>query len=488
MKKEKKVLIAASEVSPFAKTGGLADTIGLMPAALEKVGAEVSVVMPKYGTVDEKKYKLKKTGEAFQVPIAGEMVDVSVKTAKMPGSKTTVYFIECDKYFARDEVYGNYGDNDERFALFSRAVVEMLKVVNYKPDVIHCNDWQTALVPAYLKVLHGNDEYYRGISTVMTVHNITFQGNFPAETMQKIGLPWSIFTPSGVEFWGQLSYLKAGLVYSDLINTVSETYAREIQTSHEYGMGMEGILAARSSDVYGILNGIDYEVWNPAKDDYLKSTFDESDLRGKSRCKKTLQKDLGLSSENVPLMGLVTRLEDHKGLDLVTAALDLVMDMDVQMVVLGTGQPHYEEMLQQASERYSGKFTARLTNDEELAHQIYAGCDMLLIPSHFEPSGLGQMIAFKYGTLPVAHNTGGLADSIVDYTRDPDQGSGFLFDEYNVNSLLDALNRANELYENKRKWNSIVKKLMSLDFSWKQSASKYMELYEKAMERTASYA
>jgi starch synthase len=487
MKKERKVLIAASEVAPFAKTGGLADTIASMPKALEKVGAEVSVVMPKYSTVDEKKYKLKKVGETFSVPMSGQMVEVSVKTAKMPGTKTTMYFIECEKYFERDEIYGNYGDNDERFALFSRAVVEMLKTVNYKPDVIQCNDWQTALIPAYLKVLHGNDEFYTGVSTVMTVHNIAYQGNFPAETMEKVGLPWNIFTPSGVEYWGQLSYLKAGLVYADLINTVSETYAREIQTSHEYGQGMEGVLAARSNDVYGILNGIDYDVWNPAKDEMIKSTYDDSDLRGKSRCKKTLQKDLDLGSENVPLIGMVTRLEDQKGFDLVAAALDHMMSMDVQVVVIGTGQPHYEEMLRHAAERYHGKLAVNLTHDEEMAHQIYAGSDMLLMPSRFEPCGLGQMVAFKYGTLPVAHNTGGLADTIVDYTRDPDQGSGFLFDEYNVGSMVDALNRAIELYENKRKWNSIVKRIMSLDYSWKQSASKYLELYERAMERTASY-
>jgi starch synthase len=487
MKKGKKVLIASSEVAPYAKTGGMADIIGLIPKALEKVGVDAVVVMPGYAAIDRKKYSIKKTDKVFSISMAGETTEVGISKGKMPGTKSDIYFIESDKYFNRDELYGEYEDNDERFAFFSKAVIEMLKVIDLKPDVIHCNDWQTGLIPAYLKVLYANDDFYRDLPTVMTIHNIAYQGVFPPETMPKIGLPWSIFTPSGVEYWGTLSFLKAGLVYADLINTVSETYAREIQLSHEYGHGMEGLLAARSNDTYGILNGIDYEVWNSANDDLIKATYDESDLKGKGKCKKALQKDQNLTPENAPVIGMVARLEDMKGFDLVTAAVDYIMSMNVQMVILGTGRPHYEEMLRDAANRYSGSLTVNITFSEELAHRIYAGSDMFLMPSRVEPCGLSQLIALKYGTVPIAHNTGGLSDTIVDYTKDPDNGSGFLFDEYSVEAMTDAVKKAIELYGNKRKWNSVVKKVMTLDFSWKSMAPKYAELYEKAVEKAASY-
>jgi starch synthase len=485
MKREKKILIAASEVEPFVKTGGLADVTGALPKSLEKIGADVTVVMPKYSIIDEKKYKLKKVGESFSIPIAGEMVEVSLKTAKIPDSKSKVYFIECDKYFARDEIYGDYPDNAERFAFFSRASIEMLKMIDLKPDVIHCNDWQTSLIPVYLKVLYGTDDFYRGISTVMTIHNIAYQGNFPPSTMEKIGLPWSIFNPQGVEFWGNISYLKSGIVYADVISTVSETYAREIRSSNEYGRGLEGVIASRQNDLYGILNGIDYDMWNPTKDDYIKSTFEESDLRGKSRCKKALQKDTSLGEENYPIIGMVSRLADQKGFDLVAAAIDSIMSREVQLVILGEGDEHYHQMLHKIAERYPGKLSVNIEFNEPLAHQIYAGSDLFLMPSRFEPCGLGQMIAFRYGAIPIVHNTGGLADTVIDYSKNPDQGNGFSFDEYSPESMMDAINRSLELYTNKRKWNALAKRVMSLDYSWKHSASKYIELYEKAIEKVS---
>jgi starch synthase len=490
MKKERKILLAATECVPFAKTGGLADVVGALPKALQNLGAEVRVVLPKYGSIDEKKHGMKKTGEKMQIPMAGGMHDVAIWQGKFPDSKSKVYFVECEEYFGRDGLYQengeDYPDNDERFALFSKAVIEMLKVIGYRPDVIHCNDWQTGLIPAYLKVLYSTDEFYRGISSVITIHNIAYQGIFNHGTMEKIGLPWDVFNMSGVEYWGHVSYLKAGLVYADVINTVSPTYAREIQASGEFGRGMEGLLKSRSSDLFGILNGIDYDLWDPASDKYLSSTFDGEDLRGKSRNKKTLQKDLGLPMENVPMVGLISRLADQKGFDLVADCIESMMEMEMQIVILGTGDQKYHEMLEGLAEQYGDKLSVNLKFDDPLAHKIYAGCDMFLMPSRFEPCGLGQMIALKYGTMPIVFHTGGLADTVADYMEDPNNGNGFVFREYSSAAMMDAVNRAMETYANKRKWNSIVKNCMKMDFSWKASASSYVDLYEKAMEKKAA--
>ena len=296
MRKERKILIASTEVVPFAKTGGLADVVSALPKALEKLGVEVSVVMPRYRCIDEKEHKLKRVGSSFSVPMAGEMVEVSLKTAKLNKSKVNVYFVECEKYFDRDGLYGengqDYFDNDERFALFSRSVVEMMKVLKLKPEVVHCNDWQTGLIPAYLRTVYKDDTFFDGVSTVMTIHSVAYQGIFPKSTMEKIGLPWETFSADGVEYWDQVSYLKAGVVYADIINTVSPTYACEIQSSPYRGKGFEGLLSYRSGDFYGILNGVDYSVWSPEKDTFLASTYDESDLRGKNRNKKALQLSL----------------------------------------------------------------------------------------------------------------------------------------------------------------------------------------------------
>ena len=492
MKKERKILIAATEAVPFAKTGGLADVIGALPKEIANLGADVRVVLPKYQSIDDKKYGLKKVGEPLSVPVAGEMTEVIIKSGKCPSCKGKVYFIQCDKYFDREGLYQDngedYPDNDERFALFSRAVIEMLKVIDYKPDVIHCNDWQTGLIPAYIKVLYGTDDFYKGMSTVMTIHNIAYQGIFDHSTMNKIGLPWDVFTPDGIEYWGHVSYLKAGLVYADVISTVSPTYAKEIQNSEEYGRGMEGLLTSRTADIYGILNGIDYTIWNPGKDKLISSNFDKNDLRGKSRNKRSLQKDLGMKSSKDPMVGLIGRLTDQKGFDLVAQAIEQLMSIDMQMVILGTGEPKYHEMLEKMAQKYPGKLSVNLRFDNELAHRIYASADIFLMPSKFEPCGLGQMISLQYGTMPVVYHTGGLADTIIDYTDDPHQGNGFVFNEYTVDSMLDSMSRATDTYSNKRKWNSIVKDCMAMDFSWKTSASKYIELYNVAVDKKQAVA
>ncbi len=485
--KKKKVLIASSEAVPFAKTGGLADVVGALPKALERLNVDVSIVIPKYGFISGEKFGLKLVTDVFNVFMAGEDVAVKVWKTVIPNSNVTAYFIDSEKYFNRMGIYQengqDYPDNDERFALFSKAVLEMLKILNLKPDIIHCNDWQTGLIPTYLKVIYGGDEFYRGIATVMTIHNIAYQGVFPHYTMEKIGLPWSIFNPDGIEFWGHVSYLKGGLVYADILNTVSKTYAKEIQTSEEFGRGLQGLLAYRSQDLYGIVNGVDYTVWNPETDKHLQSNYSAKDLRGKSRNKKALQKEQELQVVNVPLIGMISRLDDQKGFDLVASAIEEIMSMDVQMVILGTGDPKYHELLTEIAKKYPSQTGINLRFDDPLAHKIYAGCDIFLMPSRFEPCGLGQLIALKYGTLPIVHKTGGLADTITDYTENPDEGNGFVFDKYTPEALIDALRRALDLYSNKRKWNSIAKRAMTQDFSWDNSAHQYVELYERAMEK-----
>ncbi|MFP4497243.1 MAG: glycogen synthase GlgA [Vulcanimicrobiota bacterium] len=487
MKKERKVLIATTEAVPFAKTGGLADVTGSLPGALKNMGADVNLVMPKYSFIDDKKFKIKDTGFSFNVPMDGHDVEVKISKTTLPGTKNDVFFVECDRYFDRDGLYGeggcDYTDNDMRFALFSRAVVDMMKVMDFKPEVVHCNDWQTGLIPTYMRTVYGNDDFYRGISTIMTIHNIAFQGVFPAETMNRIGLPWDIFNVDGVEYWGQVSYLKSGIVYADLISTVSETYAREIQTSHEFGLGMEGLLASRSDDLYGIINGIDYSTWNPSKDKHLNSTYDNSDLRGKNRNKKDLQKTRGLDTGNIPMITMVTRLDENKGIEMVAQAMEQIMNMDVQMMILASGEKRYEDMLQQLADTYRNNLSVEISFDETMAHKIYAGGDIFLMPSKTEPCGTSQMIALHYGQLPIVHNTGGLADTVTDYTDNPDTGNGFTFDEFTTGAMMDAIDRALETYSNKRKWNSIVKKSMAVDYSWKNSASKYMDLYKKAAEK-----
>jgi starch synthase len=487
MNKKFKALIASSEIVPFAKTGGLADVAGALPKALEKQGAEVCLVMPLYKCVSELNLKLSEEAEPFTIAMAGEAVEVKIKSAALAGSGIKAFFVECDKYFNRDGLYQengqDYPDNDVRFALFSKAVLEMIKLVGFKPDVIHCNDWQTGLIPTYLKTIFAGDDFYKEIATVFTIHNIAYQGLFPAMTMEKIGLPWDIFNMNGVEYWGHVSYMKAGLVYTDIINTVSPTYAAQIQSSEKYGKGLEGLLSSRTQDLYGILNGIDSEVWNPSTDEFISSKYSHTNLRGKASCKKDLQKANNLPVESVPVIGIVSRLADQKGFDLIAEALDNIMTNDVQIIILGTGDPKYHELLQAVAFKYEGKFAVNLKFDDSLAHKIYAGSDIFLMPSLDEPCGLGQMIALRYGALPLVHKTGGLADTVVDYNGDPANGNGFVFEEYAENQLLDAFNRAMEIYSNKRKWNTIVKSSMEKDYSWEASAGRYMEIYQKAVEK-----
>ncbi len=479
-----KILFATSEAAPFAKTGGLADVAGSLPPAIASLGHEVSVVMPYYRRMDLQALKLKQVA-TFTVPLGTwkERCDV---LSGMMGKNVTVYFIKKDVFFDRPELYGtshgDYSDNAERFIFFSRSIPELCIALQVKPDIIHGNDWQTGLVPLYLKKIYGDTETLRKTKTVFTVHNLGYQGLFWHWDMRLTGLDWDTFTPEGIEFWGKMNLLKAGLISADIITTVSKTYSREIQTP-EYGYGLEGVLKKRSADLFGIVNGIEYKAHDPAHDHAIPHTFSPSRLSGKAVCKKKLLELVNLPDRGEPLIGMVTRLVDQKGMDILTDALPDLMAQGVQLVILGSGDAAYHRLLTDAAHRYRSRMRVLLQYNEDLAKNIYAGCDLFLMPSRYEPCGLGQMIALRYGTVPIVRRTGGLSDTVSDYNERTGRGTGFLFDEYSAPALIDRLRSALDVFSNQTKWRRLMQAGMKQDFSWEHSAKEYVKLYRKAMRK-----
>jgi len=479
-----KILFAASEVSPFAMTGGLADVAGSLPRALAALGHDVRIVMPRYRQIGRDAFGLKHAASFF-VPLASWRERCDVYTGKL-GKNITAYFIDKDIYFDRPGLYGtpkgDYPDNAERFIFFSRAIPELCRVLSFEPDIIHCNDWQTGLVPLYVRTLSSSVEELRGVQTVFTVHNLGYQGIFWHWDMGLTGLSWDVFTPEGIEFWGKMNFLKAGLVYSDIVSTVSATYSREIQTP-EYGHGLDGVLRKRSSDLYGIVNGIDYDAWDPAKDPTLPKNYSAKRLTGKQTCKEALRKQLKLPRTTAPVLGMVTRLSDQKGLDILMAALPRILAMNCQLIILGTGDESYQRMLTEAGTAHRDRMRVLLKYDDKLSRRIYAGSDLFLMPSRYEPCGLGQMHSLRYGTVPVVRRTGGLADTVVDVKARAGKGNGFVFDEYSPDALVACVERALQAYNRPAVWKRIVQAGMKVDFSWTRSAKDYERLYRKAMKK-----
>ncbi len=477
-----KILFAASEAAPFAKTGGLADVAGSLPPAIASLGHEVRVVMPYYRQVHRYASDLRHVA-TVSVPLGTweERCDILEGTL---GGNVIVYFIKKDIYYDRPDLYqtgrADYPDNAERFIFFSRAVLELCGALGYKPDLIHGNDWQTGLVPLYLNTIYRRNSALSGTRSVFTVHNLGYQGLFWHWDMRLTGLGWEVFTPEGIEFWGKINFLKAGLVYSDLITTVSKTYSHEIQTP-ENGHGLEGVLQNRAGELTGIVNGIDYRFWDPARDRTIPKTYSASSLAGKALCKKSLYTLIHLPDSDDPLIGMVTRLVDQKGLDILTGALPEIMAQSARLVILGTGDRKYQRILSEAAERYQGRMRFLLQYDDLLAKNLYAGCDMFLMPSLYEPCGLGQMIAQRYGTVPVVRKTGGLIDTVVDYDPKTGRGTGFLFEEYSSRALVECLRRALAAYDNRNKWKRLMQNGMKQDFSWERSAKEYVKVYRKAM-------
>jgi starch synthase len=482
-----RVVMVASEVMPFAKTGGLADVTGALSVALARLGHRVSVIMPRYPMVDRAVRSLEKVHENLVVPMGTRAEYGVVWSAKLT-PKIPVYFIEHQQYFDREALYttanGDYPDNAERFAFFSKAALEACRALHLQPDVLHCHDWQSALIPAYLKTTLSDDPGFASIGSLLTIHNLAYQGLFPPEVMEFLQLPPQTYSPDGIEFYGQVNYLKAGIVYADFVSTVSRRYSQEIQTP-AFGFGLDGILRYRGQDVYGIVNGIDDREWNPTRDRLIKSRYTTADLAGKRLCKQDLLGTFGLSAEwmNAPLVGMILRLVDQKGFELIENAIHRLLALNVGLVILGTGETRYEDFLRYMSERYAGQVGVSIGFDNVLAHRIEAGSDMFLIPSRFEPCGLNQLYSLRYGTIPVVHGTGGLDDTIESYDRGSDRGNGFKFETYDADALLAALQQAVTLYRDREAWERLMRRGMQLDFSWTNPAQAYSDLYAKVLEK-----
>lgn len=472
-----RVLFAASEATPFAKTGGLADVVGALPKALARLGHEVAVILPRYRGMQRKPLPIRS--------LALPMGSILRFPAVVDGGKTDrvqFFFIDDPHYFDRDQLYqtssGDYPDNAARFALFSRAVLELIKRL-VRPDVVHCHDWQAALVPTLLRTLYREDPALEGLPVVLTVHNLGYQGVFPKSCLAELGLPESLFRTDALEFWGKVNFLKGGLVFSDAITTVSKTYAAEIQTE-EYGYGLDGVIRSRSGALTGILNGVDYSDWDPSSDRYIRSNYDAESLEKKLICKRDLLESFGLPADDLsqPLVGIISRLTGQKGFDLVAEIADRLAGLDLQIVALGTGEPVYEEIFRELARRNPKKIGVRIAYDNVLAHKIEAGADIFLMPSRYEPCGLNQIYSLKYGTIPVVRATGGLEDTIEPFDPATGEGTGFKFREYSGQALLNCLALALQVYRDPRAWRQLQLNAMSRDFSWDRSAEQYARLYE----------
>ena len=474
------ILVATSEAVPFAKTGGLADVCGALPIELSRLGHEAAVIMPAYRKTQYCGMMIEPLGIDFIVPIGSKMVTGHLLRSTLPESEVPVYFVQQDQYFDRDELYGVHGkdyiDNCERFVFFSRAVLEAVRLLDIAPDVIHSNDWQTGLVPAYLAIEYAAAPRYENVASLFTVHNMSFQGQFWHWDMLLTGLDWKYFNWHELEFHGMLNLLKTGVVFADSINTVSPRYSQEIQ-NEPLGCGLAGVLQHRRDVLSGIINGIDTKQWDPATDPHIAANYDvQSVQHGKAACKAALQNEMGLPVKpDAPLIGLVGRLTDQKGFDLVAEVIRRwVQTSDAQWVILGTGQPDYHELLGTLAERFPDKVAARLEFSNPLAHQIEAGADVFLMPSRFEPCGLNQLYSLRYGTVPVVRATGGLADTV-------DETNGFSFHQYSSMALGEALRRACDTYRQPDIFGRMIDTGMRQDWSWAQSARRYVELYQRTI-------
>ena len=479
-----RVVMLAPEVHPYAKTGGLADVLAALPAALNRIGVEVSVCLPAYRTA------LRALGPLpvilrLHAPVSSRMEPAEILA--VPNAPVPTFLVRADRFFDRDGLYGvggrDYDDNAERFAFFCRAALEWLRHASPAPDILHMHDWQTALVPAFLRATADLYPELAAVRTVQTVHNLAYQGRFPSEEWHLLNLDPRHFVPDGLEFYGDINYLKAGLLFADAITTVSPRYAEEIQTP-SFGSGLDGVLRMRADRLRGILNGVDDAVWNPASDPFVPAHYDQGDLRGKARCKAALQADLGLAVSPEPaLLAVVSRLAEQKGLELLGAVLPgLLKTRAVQFVALGSGDARYEELLVDLAGQFPGQVEVRIGFDEPLAHRIEAGADVFLMPSRFEPCGLNQLYSLRYGTVPVVHATGGLDDTVVEFDAREGLGTGFKFTPYTEEAFLAALRRPIDTQRDAATWQRLVTNGMSQDFSWQRAAREYARLYTSLAE------
>lgn len=480
----KKILYVASECVPFIKTGGLADVVGTLPKTFSKEEADIRVVLPNYSCIKPEWKEKMQDVTFFSMDLSWRNQYVGIKELEYEG--ITFYFIDNEFYFAGPTPYNNMEGDIEKFCYFSKAALSILQVLDFKPDIIHCHDWQSGLVPVYLKTMFEKSAFYQNIKTVFTIHNLQYQGMTGIERLKDLsGLPYHVFTPDKLECYGGANMLKGGLTYADEITTVSNTYAQEIQMPY-YGEKLDGLLRARRDSLTGIVNGIDYDIYNPMTDpvlEYNYSSEDGADMKAIN--KKALQRRVGLpENPDVFTIGIISRLADQKGFDLIDYVMDDICKDDVQFVLLGSGEARYEDMFRYYEQKYPTIVSANIGYDDILSKMIYAGCDAILMPSRFEPCGLCQLMALRYGTVPVVRETGGLKDTVEPYNELEQSGTGFSFANYNAHDMLNAIERAKEVYyEDKDAWKAIVKRGMEEDFSWDRSASVYMELYERMLAK-----
>ncbi|NIO48319.1 MAG: glycogen synthase GlgA [Candidatus Aminicenantes bacterium] len=481
-----KILFASSEVTPFAKTGGLADVSASLPAAIASLGHQVRVIMPMYRSVMKGNFKLRSLEKSLDLSHRGRLIKDKVFYSET-GRNPLIYFIKRDEFFDRDMLYGtskgDYPDNADRFIFFSKGILNLCKLAGFQPDVIHCNDWQTSLAPVYLKSLYKNDPFFCNARTIFTIHNLAYQGVFPEQYMAVSELPPEFFSIKGLEYYGKINFMKGGILFSDIITTVSGKYAREIQTS-EYGYGLDGVLRERSNDIYGVLNGVDYTEWSPETDSHIAANYNPEDISGKRNCKEELIEIFELEgSVKTPVIGIISRLADQKGFDILANAMDELMRMKLLLVLLGKGDEKYEEKFSELGKKYKGRLGVKIAFDTVLAHKIEAGSDMFLMPSRYEPCGLNQMYSLKYGTIPIVRATGGLEDTIKEFDPETEKGNGFKFAEYSPRAMVTGVKKASEAYQNRDLWLRLMRNAMKEDFSWKTSALKYIDIYNKALNR-----
>ncbi|OGP71494.1 MAG: hypothetical protein A2Z73_00670 [Deltaproteobacteria bacterium RBG_13_60_28] len=483
------ILMVTPEANPFARSGGLAEGIYALAWSLVRLGHQVTVVLPLYRQVRESGRPLSFTGQTLSIPVSWKTLPAEIYQSQID-PLLNFYFIAQDALFNREGLYGtSYGafeDNAERFIFFSRAVVEMMEALELESDICHCHEWQTGLVPVYLRTLYNDRPRLQKLAVVYTVHNVGYQGLFSSFDMPLTGLGWELLSPKGLEFYGKINLMKGGLVFADLLSTVSGKYREEILTP-EYGFGLEGLFQERASELYGILEGVDYVRWDPARDAYLAAPYGPDNLKGKKACRAALLSrfDLDLPQDR-PLIGLTTRFFERKGIDLLENSLDDLIRLGAGFVLQGTGEERHQYLLQEISQRHSGQVGLNIGFTEELAHQIIAGADIFLMPSRYEPCGPDQLFCLRYGTIPVVRATGGLDETIQEYDPGTGQGNGFKFNGYTPAELLGAVQRCLAVYQDQGVWQSLMRKNMALDFSWDTVAPKYVELYQRAQEKRLS--
>ncbi|SCP94900.1 glycogen synthase GlgA [Anaerobium acetethylicum] len=476
----KKVLFVASEAVPFIKTGGLADVVGSLPKCFNKEEYDVRVIIPKYTCISEEYKNMMEYKAHFYMDLAWRRQYVGILGLEYEGIQ--FYFIDNEYYLGGVKPYGNAYEDIEKFAFFSKAALSALPVIGFQPDIVHCHDWQTGLIPVFLKDRFHEGEFFSNMKSIMTIHNLKFQGKWDYETVMDItGLPEYYFAPDKLEAYGDANFLKGGIVYADAVTTVSSSYAEEIKSPF-YGESLDGLMRARSNVLSGIVNGIDYEEYDPATDTYITQNYNAINFRKeKIKNKRALQQELGLEVNDKKFMvGIVSRLTDQKGLDLIECVMDDLCALDLQLVVLGTGDEKYENMFRHYDWKYNDKVSANIFYSEAMSHKIYASCDAFLMPSLFEPCGLSQLMSLRYGTVPIVRETGGLKDTVEPYDQHNNSGTGFSFTNYNAHEMLDIIKYALHVYTNrKREWNKIIDRGMAADFSWNTSARKYEELYNR---------